>query len=536
MVRNHKKNNKNKNKKIKNPNPYTSPKVEKKMENIVPENKTKIMSEIVDTLKSLPVGKEETILTKIGEIKDKPQTHGYTYTWSRCNHNQDVVPIANGKVYASGSRATGDNVKDTGMVHIPKQVSIYLDGLTWKAITGIVPDPTNQDAFPLTKGVNYILWPDLSIIPAPKYEKLLNNTIKMLNAGYEVEIGCIGAHGRTGTLIAGLIVLTEGLGAEAAIKATRSRLCTTAIETRSQENMIYALCGEPLLAVPTYMSTPNHYGGTGASYKYQTFNALEDEEYWFSTKNTGSKSTDSLPAFDFENGHTIKIPYYGENIALEDFTEEDFVFNVEQDTFTLMSDLGDMITLEEYDKYLDTIKSQPWWIKELSEVLDLNLDTNNPEPSTKITKETKIRTKDGVVRLDWVIVEDFIWDETLGTNVLITEDNRVVTFDTYKSIVNKPIGEEYLSYRVPDKEFNTQSMLIPNPVTIGMDTQIKAKYGILKLSDIIPTDFTWNGLTQRYEIRSIDNMVITGKEYVLIFGTTIHNKHLELQGTPKKGE
>ena len=58
--------------------------------------------------------------------------------------------------------------------------------------------------------------------------------------GRRVEIGCAGGHGRTGTTLAGLLVL-QGQSARSAIRRIRRTYCAEAIESREQEAFVRGL-------------------------------------------------------------------------------------------------------------------------------------------------------------------------------------------------------------------------------------------------------------------------------------------------------
>ena len=71
------------------------------------------------------------------------------------------------------------------------------------------------------------------IRPVVKYVRMmLNNATKS-----PIEIGCVGAHGRTGTFMA-LVLVESGYTADEAIKIVRKDYCKHAIETVKQEEMI----------------------------------------------------------------------------------------------------------------------------------------------------------------------------------------------------------------------------------------------------------------------------------------------------------
>ena len=79
---------------------------------------------------------------------------------------------------------------------------------------------------------------------SPVVNQLIRFTLTKLHEGKKVDIGCMGGHGRTGTFLALLLIRVEKLSAKAAIEAVRSRHCQNAIESRAQEDFIYAFAGE----------------------------------------------------------------------------------------------------------------------------------------------------------------------------------------------------------------------------------------------------------------------------------------------------
>jgi len=90
----------------------------------------------------------------------------------------------------------------------------------------------------------YIVWPDYEIpdFPNVAVEQIQSAAARIFN-GEIVEIGCIGGHGRTGTIAACLAVtlsdMASGsenrLDATAAIKRVREQYCVSALESREQE-------------------------------------------------------------------------------------------------------------------------------------------------------------------------------------------------------------------------------------------------------------------------------------------------------------
>jgi hypothetical protein len=147
-------------------------------------------------------------------------TKGKWETFARtCSHNMDEFTFSDGTVvYASemwaGSFRDEEDEPD---------FAVYLDR-GWD------------------KGQAYALfpyWPDFGI-PADSFRdfhKVLVSILLHSRAGATVEVGCIGSHGRTGTLLALLEVLaSEGnTTAKEAIAKVRSEHCHKAIENGTQE-------------------------------------------------------------------------------------------------------------------------------------------------------------------------------------------------------------------------------------------------------------------------------------------------------------
>jgi hypothetical protein len=86
-------------------------------------------------------------------------------------------------------------------------------------------------------------WPDFGV---PDDRDLLVATLESLlgraRAGQRVEIGCYGAHGRTGTALACLAVLC-GHAPDDAVSWVRAEYCERAVETDEQEAFARTLLG-----------------------------------------------------------------------------------------------------------------------------------------------------------------------------------------------------------------------------------------------------------------------------------------------------
>ena len=165
---------------------------------------------------------------------DKDYMFSYQpYLTKTCDHNMDEFKLRTGYIYISAVRnkvKAKDAFKPTH--------GCYMD-TAWI-----------KERFLTTAGVNllpyglleqeavHIKWPDRDIIPV----NYLHSAVVFCHGTVAdnskvLEIGCHGAHGRTGTLLAAIIVY-QGATAEEAIDQVRSEHCSHAIETKSQEMLI----------------------------------------------------------------------------------------------------------------------------------------------------------------------------------------------------------------------------------------------------------------------------------------------------------
>ncbi len=82
----------------------------------------------------------------------------------------------------------------------------------------------------------------MGVIPSERLRAVVAEIAQNMDEGRGVEIGCIGGHGRTGTLLAALIARIERRNASEAILAARDRYCVQAIETTAQVELIHVVC------------------------------------------------------------------------------------------------------------------------------------------------------------------------------------------------------------------------------------------------------------------------------------------------------
>jgi Protein-tyrosine phosphatase len=90
---------------------------------------------------------------------------------------------------------------------------------------------------------DYLDWLDFAVPDdAAKVANVLRMLLDRARGGERVEIGCLGGHGRTGTALACLAVLS-GLPSGEAVDWVRSNYCPEAVETADQEAFVLGFGG-----------------------------------------------------------------------------------------------------------------------------------------------------------------------------------------------------------------------------------------------------------------------------------------------------
>jgi hypothetical protein len=90
---------------------------------------------------------------------------------------------------------------------------------------------------------DHLDWPDFGIPDdAAHVVAALRSVLERARAGERVEVGCLGGHGRTGTALACLAILTGHPHGEA-VAWVRANYCSNAVETPEQEAFVVELVG-----------------------------------------------------------------------------------------------------------------------------------------------------------------------------------------------------------------------------------------------------------------------------------------------------
>lgn len=168
----------------------------------------------------------------IGATSTALSTTGATSFWTpshSCKHNMSPFTLPSGSVvYASAWR-------DVPYGRTAPDVGVYFD-----------PSWFPADGFAYAVG-----WQDFGLptITDSDVVRTAQAVLNHLAYGETVEVGCIGAHGRTGTFLALLTLMDSEntatrFGHKRAITYVRDNHCYSAIETESQERWIRRISGK----------------------------------------------------------------------------------------------------------------------------------------------------------------------------------------------------------------------------------------------------------------------------------------------------
>ena len=110
------------------------------------------------------------------------------------------------------------------------------------------PNPATKIGHPKETPTMFLDWPDMGVLDIEDLKPVVKTlAYHLLHDNFKVqqriEIGCMGGHGRTGTLMA-LIMVQLGCKPGKAIKTIRKDYCDKAIETKKQEELIKAFAAE----------------------------------------------------------------------------------------------------------------------------------------------------------------------------------------------------------------------------------------------------------------------------------------------------
>ncbi len=168
--------------------------------------------------------------------------HGGTTTYSRawCEHYQQPFDLGDGEViYASAYQDSPHSYSNYGKVDegfVP-DVGFYLDSL-WSRGPLVSPGSDYPRFVRSRTEIVMFPWADRQV---PRDMEAFDRSVEWLfskiRAGKLVDTGCFASHGRTGTLLACMLV-KKGMSAPQAQAEVRGTHCVNSIEGLAQENWI----------------------------------------------------------------------------------------------------------------------------------------------------------------------------------------------------------------------------------------------------------------------------------------------------------
>ena len=156
----------------------------------------------------------------------------YVATVRSCAHNRTPFSFNEHTIYLSGS-----SDRQTPVQGPDPTVAIYLDG-TW--LKGKVLSNGGMKKPEGEPHIVYLNWPDYGVVEVQRLMCIARWALEQLEAGHTLEVGCVGGHGRTGTFVAGMMVVT-GFHPDDAIKEVRTNYCPNAVESKPQEKLLQEL-------------------------------------------------------------------------------------------------------------------------------------------------------------------------------------------------------------------------------------------------------------------------------------------------------
>lgn len=172
-------------------------------------------------------------------------------TFKRCFFSHPPLPI--GEFCIHGGSCSTPVVKDA-------DIYVGFDHLLWSCDKSYPWTPGHSFLFPIRDGY------------APENTEQAKNLVEWLamnlSAYQKIHLGCIGGHGRTGTILAALVYAV--LGEKNAIEYVREHYCKKAVESQVQVDWLHAVYGITK-ATPSRRYNPQSFGDdlldTGITHK-----------------------------------------------------------------------------------------------------------------------------------------------------------------------------------------------------------------------------------------------------------------------------
>lgn len=135
----------------------------------------------------------------------------------RCYESHPVLKFGKGKLY--GGSASNPKVKDA---------DVYV-ALQSGSTCGRSSDPWETQK---VVEIHYTIRDMDAPVDVPRFKKLVTWLCNQLQDEKRIHVGCVGGHGRTGTVLTAIVA--ELLGKKDAIQYVRKHYCEKAVESKSQ--------------------------------------------------------------------------------------------------------------------------------------------------------------------------------------------------------------------------------------------------------------------------------------------------------------
>jgi hypothetical protein len=162
-------------------------------------------------------------------------------------------------------------------VHRHRSVVVLPEGTEVTAVSFDASDPYGRDRAP-DYGLyldhrwqppwahDHLDWPDFGVPDdGAQVVAAVRFVLDRARAGERVEVGCLGGHGRTGTALACLAILS-GHPPAGAVAWVRANYCADAVETADQEAFVLVLDADPYPEPPSDRAAPIRRSMNGEKY------------------------------------------------------------------------------------------------------------------------------------------------------------------------------------------------------------------------------------------------------------------------------
>lgn len=174
--------------------------------------------------------KQDQFISTPSNVKGR---QGYNFI-PKCDHYMTEFKLKEGSIYLTALSSPVDATKP-----IATQGCFLADGWLkqnnlWFTGDAEIDDDLHDFS---TVPSMYIDWKDMGVVSIRTLSIAVVWCLRRIKEGHTLSIGCFGAHGRTGTLLASILVY-EGYTAKDAINKVRDDYCMRAIENKKQEDLI----------------------------------------------------------------------------------------------------------------------------------------------------------------------------------------------------------------------------------------------------------------------------------------------------------